>query len=295
MTMERVLALSYVALGALACAVGCGYVLSAAALPRVSLGVRGQVRARALERGAFCRIEPIVRWLAARIAHWPLSGLRAALERTLLRSGSFLGLCADELLALSVLSSAGCAAFALCVVSRLPLLWLAFSLAIGGLLPLLVLLDHKRGRDRKITRQVPAALDLLALGLNAGLDFTASIELVMSSLVEPDDPLREELALLRQELAMGRARMRALRSLAGRSDVPAIRDLVRVIIQADRKGAPLAAVLETQAQVARNRRSVLAEEAAARASILLLGPLMVMLIALLLLLLGPLVIRHGGS
>jgi len=288
--MERIVSVAHVVLGALACAAACGYVLSTPALPRVTLGVRGQARARAAG-GAFGRVEPVVRWLAARIARWPLRALRAGLEQLLIRSGSYLGLCADELLALCAISAASCTTLALSVTDRLPLFWLAFSLGAGGALPLLALLDHKRGRDRAITRQVPAALDLLALGLNAGLDFSASIELVVSSGIEPNDPLRDELRLLQQELAMGRARMRALRSLGSRSDVPAIRDLVRVIIQADRKGAPLAAVLETQAQVARNRRSVLAEEAAARASILLLGPLMVMLLALLLVLLGPLLIQ----
>lgn len=290
--MDLALPLVYLALGALACAAGCGYVLSAPALPRIGLGVRGQARERALQRGAFARIEPLVRWLAARIAAWPLAALRARLERLLLRSGSFLGLCADELIALCILSSASCVMFAACVANRLPLLWLALALCVGSALPIVVLLDHKRGRDRKLTRKLPAALDLLALGLNAGLDFAGCIELVVSSLVEPEDPLRDELTLVQQELGMGRARMRALRALADRSDVPAIRDLVRVIIQADRKGAPLAAVLETQAQVARNRRGVLAEEAAARASIMLLGPLMVMLVALLLLLLGPVLIQR---
>ena len=257
------------------------YVLDAPALPRVRLGIRGRQRRIALERGLFRYVEPVTRWLAARIPRGALPRLRARLEHELIRSGSFLGLCADELLALSALSSAAATALAWVATDRLPLLWTAVALLLGALVPWIVLQDHKRGRNRRITRQLPAALDLFVLALNAGLDFGAGIEFVTSSLVEPDDPLRDELRLVQQELAMGRARMRALRSLADRSDAPAVRDLVRVVIQADRKGAPLATVLETQAQAARNRRGVLAEEAAARASIMLLGPLMLMLLAML--------------
>jgi tight adherence protein C len=289
--VDDALAFLWLLLGAISCAAGMAWALGKPALSRAFLGVRGERRSAALERGLFRSIEPTLRWLGARIAELPIAALRARLEVLLIRSGSYLGLCADELLALCMLSAGATTLLALVALGALSALWLAVALGTGASLPLLVVLDHKRGRDRAITRRLPGALDLFALALNAGLDFATSLELVAGSLVEPNDPLREELRLLQQELAMGRARARALRSLADRTDVAAVRNLVRVLIQADRKGAPLATVLETQAEVARNQRSVLAEEAAARASIMLLGPLMLMLLAMLLLLLGPLAIR----
>lgn len=288
--MENALPHLYLALGALAACAAAAWAVRAPALPRAVLGWRGEQRRAALS-GGFRYIEPLARWLGARCVRLPLPGLRAWLELELQRSGSFLGLCADELLGLSLLSVAGCLALVRATASHAFVMWLLVAVTLGALLPLIVLRDHKRGRNRRITRALPAALDLFSLALNAGFDFSGALELVASSLVEPSDPLRDELRLVQQELAMGRARSRALRSLADRSDAPAILDLVRVVIQAERKGTPLANVLEVQAQVARNRRSVLAEEAAARASILLLAPLMLILLALLLLLLGPLAIR----
>lgn len=288
--MDSALPHIYILLGAIASASAAAWVLRAPALPRVALGRRGEQRRAALA-SSFRYLEPVVRWLGARCTGLPVPALRAQLEVELLRSGSFLGLCADELLALSAISSVACTTFVATVISRALPVWLGVAAVLGGLLPLIVLNDHKRGRNRRMTRALPAALDLFALALNAGFDFAGSVELVASSLVEPQDPLRDELRLVQQELAMGRARSRALRSLADRSDAPAVCDLVRVVIQAERKGTPLGDVLEVQAQVARNRRSVLAEEAAARASILLLGPLMLILLALLLLLIGPLAIR----
>jgi tight adherence protein C len=200
-------------------------------------------------------------------------------------------LCADELLGLCVLGAAAGVGLALAFATRSVGLWVMVAGALGAGLPLLVLRDHKRDRDRKIARQLPAALDLFALALNAGFDFAGSLGLVRSSLIAPRDPLRDELRLVLQELAMGNSRERALRSLAERTDVAELLELVRVVLQAERKGTPLAEVLEVQAQIARNRRSVLAEEAAARAAIMLLAPMMLILLALLLLLIGPLAIR----
>lgn len=289
--MDSALPLVYALFGALGCALTWTWARALPALPRSGFGQRGDKRTRALQGGLFRLVEPAMRWLAGRITALPLGRMRAKLETTLLRSGSYLGLCADELLALCLLASGALGSVSVFAMSEAVTPGLPLALAIGGALPVLVMLDHKRGRERAITRRLPGALDLFALALNAGLDFSSSIEVVSTSLIEPNDPLREELRLVQHELAMGRARIRALRSLADRTDAPALRDLVRVVIQADRKGAPLASVLETQAEVARNQRSILAEEAAARASIMLLGPLMLMLLNVLFLLLAPIVIR----
>jgi len=288
--MENALPHLYLALGAVASAAAAAWFQQAPTLPRVALGWRGEQRRLALA-GSYRYIEPLVRWLGARCTSVPAQALRARLDLELLRSGTFLGLCADELLALCAMSATTCTALVAASTTRALHVWLVVAAVLGGLLPLIVLNDHKRTRNRRVTRALPAALDLFALALNAGFDFAGSVELVANSLVEPSDPLRDELRLLQQELAMGHARSRALRALGERSDAPAVRDLVRVVIQAERKGTPLGDVLEIQAQVSRNRRSVLAEEAAARASVLLLGPLMLILLALLMLLIAPLAIR----
>jgi tight adherence protein C len=280
----------YLVLGTLALIAAVMRALQLAPLPRVELGRRGEQRRVALQ-SAFRHLEPGARWLGARCAQLPITRLRERLDTQLLRSGSFLGLCANELLGLCILGAVVGVALALALADRSVALWVTVAGLLGTGLPLLVLRDHKRGRDRMIARQLPAALDLFALSLNAGFDFAGSLALVESSLIAPRDPLRDELRLVMQELAMGNSRERALRSLAERTEVAELLEVIRVVIQAERKGTPLAEVLDMQAQIARNRRSVLAEEAAARAAIMLLAPMMLILLALLLLLLGPLAIR----
>jgi tight adherence protein C len=66
------------------------------------------------------------------------------------------------------------------------------------------------------------------------------------------------------------------------------------VVQADQKGSPLAEVLASQAVTSRNRRSVATEEAAARAGVLMIVPLMLLMGCIVLLLVGPLIVT-GAS
>jgi len=61
------------------------------------------------------------------------------------------------------------------------------------------------------------------------------------------------------------------------------------VVQAEEKGTPLADVLRVQARMLRMRRSVRAEEAAARAGLLMMIPLLMVFACVFLLLLGPLI------
>jgi tight adherence protein C len=266
-------------------------------LERPRLGRRGERRTQALEHGLFRTIEPLLRLLGAGIARVRPLSLRKRLDAELERASYFLGLCGDELLALCALGF--CAGGALAAVARAygaGGLMVAGLCALGGATPFILMRDHRRGRSRAIERRMPTALDLFSLALNAGLDFGASIEVVASGLgVASKEPLAEELLFLRRELAFGSTRAQALASLAARVDVAAIDELARAVTQAQQKGTPLATVLEIQARIARNRRSVLAEEAAARAGVLLLLPVMVLVVALLTVLVGAFFIERSQA
>jgi tight adherence protein C len=72
-------------------------------------------------------------------------------------------------------------------------------------------------------------------------------------------------------------------------------DFVGAVVQAEEKGNPLGEVLRIQAQMLRMRRSVMAEEAAAKAAVKLIGPLMLIFIALMLVLMGPFAINIMNS
>lgn len=288
---------SLIALGALlslAAAVACAALELAriAPLPRPELGARGLIRSRALDRTRLHAAETALRWLAALAARLPCAGARTRIDLWCERAGHPWGLCADECFALcAVLGAAfACGAFAL----GLGLAGALAALALGGCAPLLSLRDRARARQRDVARRLPAAIDLMALCMGAGLDFTSALELVVTELDTAGGDLVIELRRMLQELALGRVRQRALAELAERIPTPAVQDFAQAVIQAERRGSPLSQVLEVQARMLRMRRSVAAEEAAARASVLLVLPLLLLLGAVMLLLFGPFLVQGMG-
>jgi tight adherence protein C len=143
-----------------------------------------------------------------------------------------------------------------------------------------------------MTRGLPIAIDLVSLCVGAGLDFPRALHFVAGqpgrrSLVE------EELSLVLDELSLGRTRAAALRGLAERTPCEAARSFVAAVTAGEEKGTPLSEVLRIQAGVLRGQRGVLAEEAAARAGVLLLVPLLLLLSCILLLLFAPFLLGKG--
>jgi tight adherence protein C len=266
-------------------------------LPRPMLGHRGLQRSEALrEVLGFAVAEPVVRWLAALVARFPGTDVRTAIESELVRAGAFLGLGVDECLALSALG--GLAAGTAGELARrwldLGAVWPACAALLGLCAPWLRVRSESERRQRSISRALPAAIDLLALAMSAGLDFTGAVELLVAELRESREPLVTELERVLQELAMGTTRSQALLALAKRAPCAAVRDFVGAVVQAEQKGNPLTEVLVIQGRMLRMRRSVAAEEAAARASVLLVLPMMLLLAAVVLLMLGPFLVNGMG-
>src|SRR5690606_38148721 len=155
---------------------------------------------------------------------------------------------------------------------------------LGAALPFLRLQTSIAERLGAAARELPAALDLAALCMSAGADFGQSLRYVVSG---GRGPLTEELQRVLHALEVGHTRRTALLGLAERLPVDAVRELVRALVQAEESGTPLAEALQSQARASRARRSVAAGEAAARAGVLLILPLMLLLGCIVLLLLGP--------
>ena len=269
--------------------------------PRPAHGPRGLRRRRALQASAsFALVEPVLRWVAAliaralcapQLARWT-AALCSAIERWLIESGNRLGLDACEQLALSLLAGAAGTLFGACgsaleLGAALP----ALFMLLGAGLPWLALFDAAKRRKHSVARRLPTAIDLLALCMDAGLDFAGALDLVARELTRPDEALGEELQRIQQELATGRTRREALAAFAERVPSPAVRDFAASVAQSEQKGNPLAETLEVQAQMLRMRRSVSAEEAAARASVLLILPVVVLMCAILLVLFGPFIVE----
>lgn len=276
---------------------GSSYILALrAALPRPSMGPRGLKRQRAIHDGGFfSRIEPILRKVAAWLALLPLGSLRARIEVQLLRSGDWLGLCADEILAMCLLSGLGSGS----VVALLTglesgsLRWVLAASVFGLLLPSLRLEAVAKRRARRVSAALPSTIDLASLCMSAGLDFPGSIRQIVEHAPDRCEPMIEELGRIVQELELGHTRRRALEHFAERVPSERVRELVYSVVQAEEKGNPIAELLSIQAQTQRLKRSIDLEESAAKAALLLMGPMALIFLCVIVLLLGPVVVRFS--
>lgn len=205
--------------------------------------------------------------------------MRTRLRRSLIAAGSPEGITPDEFLGLIVVSmltmtAAGAAMFGLLswrgYASFGLSLWLLLAL-LGVILPLLWLRDKLKSRKMSISRALPYALDLLTLGVESGLDFTATLAKIIKKL--GDQPLAYEFAELLRQIRMGRPRADALRDLGERVDVPELTSVVGSLIQADELGASLGPVLRILSEQIRVRRSQRAEKLASEVPVKMLFPL----------------------
>jgi tight adherence protein C len=270
--------------------VACYAVLSAPYTAPNFFGPRGLRRGRALsQNGLWSQVEPAVRWLGARLRPFLPERFRRSVDEQITLSGDFLGLQPEEFVSLSMLSCfVGLSLGSLYgVLLGRSALYMVLAASLGAALPFLQLSGLVQNRRRKVQNGLPYVIDLLSLGLSAGLDFPGSLRQVVEKASTPDDPLIEELSLILEELRMGKTRKQALTQFAARVPGESVREFVGAVIQAEERGNPLARVLQIQAESSRQRRSVRAEEAASKASLQILAPMVMIFVAILLLIVTP--------
>jgi tight adherence protein C len=259
-----------------------------------SLGLRGLKRQKALrEGGLFATLEPAVRVVAGWVSLIELGKLRKRASNLLVYAGDYLGLSADELVAMMFLGGLAGAAFGALWVQLLdfsPLLIVAFAL-VSALLVLAEVRSTAQKRQRDVGRALPAAIELIALCMSAGLDFAGALAQILKNAPLDDDPLVEEFGLILYHLQLGHSRARALQVFASRVPTESVGDFVFAVVQAEAKGNPLRETLRVQAQVLRTRRSVRAEELAAKAGTKMVIPMILLLASILLLVGGPLILK----
>ncbi|MFN8525179.1 MAG: type II secretion system F family protein [Chloroflexota bacterium] len=155
----------------------------------------------------------------------------------------------------------------------------------GFLVPNTFLVRAIRQRQYLMRRALPDALDLMTIGVSAGLAFDGAL----SEVVEKwDDPLSREFSVVLGELKMGTSRRQALLGLADRTQVEEIQTMVSQLIQADELGMSLTEALLTLANQMRIKRRQQAEEQAHKATIKMLIPLVFLIFpAIFVVILGP--------
>jgi len=142
-----------------------------------------------------------------------------------------------------------------------------------------------RGRREQIRSELPDALDLLAVSVEAGLGFDGAVTKLTEHM---SGPLIDEFGLMLNEIRVGEARAVALRKMSERVDANELSSLVRAVIQADQLGISLGRILRVQAADTRLRRQAAAEEKAMKAPIKMLFPTVFLIFpAMFIVVLGP--------
>jgi tight adherence protein C len=170
------------------------------------------------------------------------------------------------------------------LASKALLLGVVFAI-VGFMLPDVVVTLKTRGRKEVLRAELPDALDLLAVSVEAGLGFDGAISKLTEHM---DGPLADEFALALGEMRIGESRQNALTKMMKRVDTPELSAFVRAIIQADQLGISLGRILKVQAGDTRTRRQLAAEERAMKAPIKMLFPTVIFIFpAMFIVILGP--------
>ena len=162
----------------------------------------------------------------------------------------------------------------------------------GFYLPELVVTWMKMGRQQKIFLQLPDALDLLVVCVEAGLVLDAGMRRISEELSSSAPEVCAELATANMQLQMGKLRRDVLHDLGIRTGVDDMRSLVAILIQADRFGSSIAQALRVQSDSMRVKRRQLAEEKAQQTAVKMIFPLVLFIFpGIFVVLVGPAAIQ----
>jgi len=170
------------------------------------------------------------------------------------------------------------------------------SLVIGGgigfFIPEIILTFLKWGRQQKIFLQLPDALDLLVVCVEAGLGLDSAMRRVSEELSNGAPEVCSELATANMQMQMGKARREVLHDLGIRTGVDDVRALAAILIQADRFGSSIAQALRVQSDTMRIKRRQMAEEKAAKTAVKMIFPLVLFIFpGIFVVLIGPAAIQ----
>ncbi len=144
--------------------------------------------------------------------------------------------------------------------------------AVGFMYPDIWLNGKIAKRKEEVVNAMPFIVDMLALAVEAGLDFMAAIQKVVEK--APPSALSDEFEILMKETKIGASRAEGLRQLAWRTDSIEISSFTATLIAADSVGASIGPILKTLAAEMRQKRSAEAEKKGATAATKILFPMM---------------------
>lgn len=245
------------------------------------------------ERDTFLKVikELLIKKVGIVVRKYMSEKFEKKVRERLVMAGEPEGLKPEDILAMMVIASAVGIIFVLLVMLMLgknP--FLSVFGAIAFFLPKQWLNDQVKKRHHQITRALPYALDLLTLTVEAGLDFSAAVGMVVEK--GKPGPLREEFAILLSEMKMGKTREIALKNMMTRVNLPPLSNFIRALVQADRMGTSLGKILRIQSTQMRIDRTQKAEKLANEAPVKMLFPLIACIFpTIFMVLFGPIIYK----
>ena len=137
------------------------------------------------------------------------------------------------------------------------------------LLPNSYLTMRQRSRRQRVELELPDALDLLTVSVEAGLGFDSAVRMVTQRM---EGPLSDEFRVMLEEMRLGASRRQAMLNIGERTGSEEVSSFVRSLLQSDELGVPIGSALRVQADDMRTRRQLHAEEQATKAPVKLLFP-----------------------
>ena len=117
-------------------------------------------------------------------------------------------------------------------------------------------------RQLSMRRAFPDALDLLLICVESGMSIEHAFGKVSQEIGVQSIPLAEELTLTMAELSYLPDRRSAYENLGVRTGLESVRQIVTVLVQAERYGTPLGSALRVVSQESRDNRMLEAEKKA---------------------------------
>jgi tight adherence protein C len=244
-------------------------------------------------------VAPFAARLGALLGRFTPAGYREAIRDKLVAAGSPAGLDVDRFMSLKV--------FGACSIVFWP--WFSFKFAgLGGFYGMIVtglmwaicffgpdvwIQRRTDQRQHQIATRLPDVLDLLVISVEAGLGFEQAIDRTVDAV---PGALADEFRRMLQETRMGATRAEALRAMDDRCQVPELRSFILAMLQADTFGISIGRMLRAQADDMRIRRRQRAQEAAQKAPVKMLFPLIFCIFpSLFVVILGPAVLQITKS
>ena len=168
--------------------------------------------------------------------------------------------------------------------------------ALGYLLPGLFLKMLIQSRQKRISRALPDALDLMVICVEAGLGLDMTFKRVGDEIRPISPDLSNEFYMVNREVRAGRPRTESFKNLGLRTGVDEVQNLMALLTQTSRFGTSMAKALRVHANAMRVKRRQLAEERAGKAAVKLTLPLIFCIFpAIMVVLAGPAALRIMSS